>query len=123
MIFELEDILKELYLEYPELSKTEIELIGRSQFRYIRDTIQSGEYKTLNIKHLGKFVPKPKLKEFWINKIKNEGNSEYYKYSKYKREQIKASNQQESILSGDGTSRGDVEQEGCTNEEGLSDKG
>ena len=41
------------------------------QFRFIKGKIEEGTYKTINIKHLGKFIPKPRF----LKKEGKYGNS------------------------------------------------
>lgn len=87
-MFEINELIKELYSKYPELSKSELELICRTQFRFIWETIQSGEFKTISIKHLGKFIAKPKSKVFWLNKMKDVNYIEHSEQRGHKRYKI-----------------------------------
>ena len=54
---ELINILAAKFNRSPEL----IEKIVRSQFRFVRDTIEEGELESVHLHHLGKFCVKPRF--------------------------------------------------------------
>lgn len=55
-MFELHEFYEELAIKY-NLSYDQIERIARSEFRWMIENIQSGEFKTIKLKKIGKFVP------------------------------------------------------------------
>jgi hypothetical protein len=52
-----EEIVKEIRVNYPNISSLEIERIVDSQFRVIRDTMSNREGKVIQLIYLGKFRP------------------------------------------------------------------
>lgn len=52
-----EEIVKEIKVNYPNISSLEIERIVDSQFRVIRDTMSNREGKVIQLIYLGKFRP------------------------------------------------------------------
>jgi len=52
-----EEIVKEIRVNYPNISSLEIERIVDSQFRVIRDTMSNREGKVRQLIYLGKFRP------------------------------------------------------------------
>lgn len=58
----ISDISKELTVKY-DLSEEIIERIIRSQFEFIKDTMEEGEFKSVHLHYLGKFAIKPKRLE------------------------------------------------------------
>jgi hypothetical protein len=55
-MFELHEFYEELATKY-NLSYDQIERISRSEFRWLMENIQSGEFKIIKLKKIGKFVP------------------------------------------------------------------
>lgn len=60
------DISKELTIKY-DLSEELIEKVIRSQFEFIKDTMEEGEFKSVHLHYLGKFCVKPKRLETLLN--------------------------------------------------------
>ena len=52
-----EEIVKEIRVNYPNISSLGIERIVDSQFRVIRDTMSNREGKVIQLIYLGKFRP------------------------------------------------------------------
>ena len=67
-----EDIITELKISFPTLSKLEMERICNSQFRVIRDTMSNRKGKVIQLIHFGKFRPTMYNQDYLENlKLKN----------------------------------------------------
>ena len=62
----MEKIIKKLAKRY-NLSAFEIEEIIKSQFRFLKETVEEGEFKSLRIKHLGLFTVKKNRFKYYKN--------------------------------------------------------
>lgn len=102
-MFELDELIRELYIKYPELSKSEIELICRTEFRFIWEKIQSGKFENLNLKHIGKFIVKDRSRKFWEEKLKDEDYIKDYQlrratsHERYKKIKEKADSNKKDV--------------------------
>lgn len=75
-------LFRKLSTKY-NIPEKEIEVIVNSQFKFVKNVIESAEkdniptFKSINLKHLGKFVPNKKMIAHIINyKSKKENNGD-----------------------------------------------
>lgn len=54
---QIEDILDELKIKYPDMSKVELERIIDTQFKFILDSMNSKQLKPIKLYGLGKIKP------------------------------------------------------------------
>lgn len=75
MFKQINDIIKEVSEANPEIDKTSIEDIIRSQFEYLKSEIESNNFNNIKLNHLGKF---------WIGKKgqRAKDNMEVFKKTK-----------------------------------------
>lgn len=52
------DLIKQLSVKY-NLSEDIIEKVIRSQFEFVKDTMEEGEFKSVHLHYFGKFCVKP----------------------------------------------------------------
>ena len=68
----MDEIIKKLSKKY-NLSLVEVEQIVTSQFRFIKRTIEDGDFKNVRLKHLGLFtVKKNRFKYYKDGRRKKE---------------------------------------------------
>jgi nucleoid DNA-binding protein len=53
----MDEIIKKLAKKY-DLSPFEVEHIVKSQFRFVKETMEAGDFKSVRLKHLGLFTVK-----------------------------------------------------------------
>ena len=53
----MDEVIKKLAKKY-SLSVLEVEQIVKSQFRFVKETIEAGDFKSVRLKHLGLFTVK-----------------------------------------------------------------
>lgn len=72
----INDASRQLAVKY-NLPEELIERVIRSQFEFIKDTMEKGEYESVHLHHFGKFCVKPKRLETLLkNGYKYEPNKE-----------------------------------------------
>ena len=70
----MDKIVKELAKKY-KLTVFEVEQIVKSQFRFIKNVIEDGDFKSVRLKHLGLFtVKKNRLKYYKDGGRRKEGS-------------------------------------------------
>jgi hypothetical protein len=68
---QIKKLIKQTAKEY-NISEIKAELIILSQFKFTRNVMEEGEYKSIRLMHLGKFVASPKrIKQREDKKKKN----------------------------------------------------
>lgn len=64
----MEKLIKKTQNLFPEIDYEVVEKVIRSQFLFIKDTMEQGEYQTIMIAKLGKFA----CKKYRIEKLKEK---------------------------------------------------
>lgn len=69
---QIKKLIKQAAKEH-NLSEIKTELIVLSQFKFVRNVMEEGDYKSIRLMHLGKFVASPKrIKQREDKKKKDE---------------------------------------------------
>lgn len=53
----IEEIINEVHKKFPNLKKSVVERVIRSQFRLLKEEIQTGQFNIIQLPYLGKFYP------------------------------------------------------------------
>ena len=62
----MDNIIQQLAVKY-DLSEDIVNKIVRSQFEFVKDTMEEGEFESVHLHYFGKFAIKPKRLESLIN--------------------------------------------------------